>query len=104
MKIPPIEPFVHVSVEWEDAGMSGSLQCESIDLALQSYKPIKRKSTGLFIGVALKQGRRALLLGTDDDRTEDSPEAIGGIQQIPIAMVLDITTYVEEKKPPRKRR
>ena len=83
--IPTFEPVV---VTWEDAMAAGSEQHDSIPAAMRNYKPCIRKSIGLYIGIAEKDGRRALLIGTDDDRNDENPESIGGISQIPIGMVI----------------
>ena len=96
------QTFDPVSIQWEDAHTEACDQYDSVALALSSYKPMLRKTYGLWLGVAEKNGRQCILLATDDDRSEDCPESIGGISYIPKGMVIKIE--VMKPAPPAKRK
>ena len=97
-----IAPFQPVIALWEDAQTDASAQYDTVASCLRSYKPTLRKTIGLWIGLAEKDGRQCILLATDDDRSEDCPESIGGISYIPKGMVIKIE--VMKPAPPAKRK
>jgi len=96
------QPFTPVSITWEDATTEASAQYDSIVSCLRSYKPTIRKTYGLWVGMGEKDGRQCVLLATDDDRSEDCPESVGGISYIPKGMVIKIE--VMKPAPPAKRK
>ena len=94
--------FTRVEVEWEDAITKASDQHDSPAAALRSYRPYYRKSVGIWLGWAEREGREAAALATDDDRREDDPQAVGGISFIPRGMVVRVEPIAHP--PVRKRR
>jgi hypothetical protein len=100
IKSPPC--FHPVVVHWEDAESTGSSEFENPASALISYRPAIRKSIGFWVGFAIKDGRECAILATDDDRREDSPQALGGTFQIPKGMVIAIEPL--RLAPARKKR
>ena len=99
MKTPKV--FDVVTIVWEDAQTHATVQYDSPVAAVAAYKPCLRRSIGMWVGWARKDGRRVALIATDDDRGEESPEAIGGISQIPRGMIVAIEPVA---KPPARRR
>lgn len=96
MKTP--QAFQIVLVTWEDAKVDGAAQHESPDAAARTYKPCLRKSVGFWVGWGVKGSRRVAMIGMDDDRNEESPDAIGGVAQIPRGMILSIDPIPQPKK------
>ena len=87
-----------VVVQWEDAMANSSEQHDSTESAKRAFEPCFRKSVGYYVGYATKLGRKALLLATDDDRDPKlAPQAIGGIFQIPAALIVSIEVVRKAK-------
>lgn len=92
------EPFEPVCVTWEDAKTDASVQCTNLQDAFDSYCPTIRKTHGIYVGYAENDGRKCLLIATDDDRSEHEIEACGGISYIPAGMVIKITRPASKRK------
>lgn len=86
----PPKPFDIVEAVWEDATGGTNDTHATISDAIKAYRPCLRIVCGYFVGYGERDGRRALLVGTDNDRSEGNEEAIGGISTIPEHMVLSI--------------
>jgi len=97
MAIPRFDPFTPVEMTWIDA-FSDITKYGSVSEALQAYKPCIRKTVAKYIGVAERNGQRAVLLVTDDDRTPDDPEAMGAPIWTPVAMVIDLQPLILTKR------
>lgn len=96
-KFPVMTPVV---CSWEDAASSGGGNdtYDSPQSAVKAFRPVIRKTMGYFVGYASHGGRSCLLLCCDDDRTPESPEAVGGVNQIPVGMIVDIVPVCPPKK------
>jgi hypothetical protein len=94
-KIAPMQPCI---VTWEDAVHNAGEQHESVQAGLASYKPYFRKSIGFYVGRAEKDGRACVVLCTDDDRSEQSPDGVGGLFFVPAAMVVKIEPAIPPKR------
>ena len=99
-KTSKIEPFTPVVITWVDASAAGSGGHSTLAEALAAYKPCVRRTTGYYIGYTTREGEKALLIASDDDRTPDFPSACGGIIQTPAAMVrkIEVIGAVRRKK------
>jgi hypothetical protein len=82
--------FDPVVVTWEDASSNPAVQFASPAVAIAAYKPTLRKTYGMYVGLATTGERKALILASDDDRSDEEPTALGGPQQIPLGMVISI--------------
>jgi hypothetical protein len=91
-------PFDVCIVVWEDATGNGNDSHASVADALKNYRPCIRRSVGHYAGYAEKNGRRALILATDDDRSEGAEESLGGTITIPEGMVLKIEVLPAQVK------
>jgi hypothetical protein len=85
-------------VTWEDAVHLAGEQHESVAAGLSSYKPYFRKSIGFYVGRAEKDGRACVVLATDDDRSAESPDGVGGLFYVPAAMVVKIEPAIPPKR------
>lgn len=85
-----IEPFTPVVITWVDAVGSGSGSHTNIAECLASYKPCIRHTVGYYIGYAKRDGERALILASDDDRTPENQEAIGATIDTPASLIRKI--------------
>lgn len=94
MKLP--KPFAPCIVTWEDCYAQAAAQFNSPSDMLRSYKPLLRKTVGFYAGKVTKDGREAYIIATDDDRSQDDPQAIGGAIYIPAAMVVDCKPLYEQ--------
>lgn len=86
-----------VVVRWEDAVAGGSDQHDTQAAALKAYEPCFRSSVGMYVGYARSKERRALLIATDDDNYKGTPDAIGGVIQIPAGMVVHVEVIKTHK-------
>ena len=95
-KIAPMQPCI---VTWEDAVHNAGEQHESVAAGLASYKPYFRRSIGFYVGRTKEvEGRSFVVLCTDDDRSTDSPDAVGGLFFVPAAMVVKIEPAIAPKR------
>lgn len=81
------KPFDPVTVLWEDAVTGATEQYNSVQEAIDAYKPCMRKTFGLFIA----ETEDVVIVATEDDRTDEYPSAFGGVTRIPAGMVHAIT-------------
>lgn len=98
------EPFTPVVAIWEDCYTEAQSQFESPATALAAYKPCIRKSHGLYVGRAMRNGRDCVVIATDDDRNEDCPTGIGGPIFIPSGMLIRIEELQRPAVKKRRRR
>lgn len=92
------KPFDPVIVTWSDAYVEATEVCDSPSEALKAYKPLLRKSIGFWVG----RSDACVAIATDDDRKTDTPQRLGGISYIPLAMVTHIEV-LGKKDPVTKR-
>lgn len=98
------EPGSLVRLTWEDALHETAAQCNSVSEALNDYEPCIRKTVGHYIGEAEKNGRRCVVICTDDDREKGDEEKFGGPFFCPIGMVIRIEPLQVRVPPKRKKR
>src|SRR6185503_15897801 len=98
MAIQKIATMAPCIVTWEDAVHNAGEQHESPQAGLSSYKPYLRRSIGFYVGRAEKDGRSCVVLATDDDRSDQSPEGVGGLFYVPSAMVVKIESISPKKR------
>ena len=92
------KPMTPCSVTWIDAETLVGAQHESPSAALRAYRPAIRKSFGLWLGWATRDGHEAAALATDDDRSDEEPQAVGGISYIPKGIVVDVLSVASPTK------
>jgi len=89
----PIEPFEVVVVTWVDAYQDGSAQVNTIQEALDIYKPAVRQTVGHLV----HRDDKLTITADTADPSKEHPNACGGLFYIPSSLVVSVTR-------PRKRR
>ena len=103
-RLPYFSFMSNVVVVWEDAYADPQTQYMTREEAIKTaYNPTIRKTTGFFIGYGKKNGRRAIIIASDDDRSESCPEAHGGLFFCPVGMVLGVFPVVPPNRKVRTR-
>ena len=100
--MPDITPFSPVLLFWEDAFHDTTAQYDNVEAALREYDPKIRKTVGYYIGQTEKNGRRCVVISTDDDREGVDDEHLGGPFYCPVGLIIKIE-LLHRKKPRKKR-
>lgn len=90
MNVSKLKPFDIIICTWEDAWGDSATAYDSNREALAAYRPLLRKTVGWYVGVAECDGRRALIMGSDDDRVRTDGNGVGGLIFTPEGMVISI--------------
>lgn len=99
-----LKPFDPVVLTWEDAFHATTDQHSTLDAALRDYNPTLRKTVGYYVGEGEKNGRRCVVIATDDDREEPGDECIGGPFYCPIGMAISLEPLQRKAQQKKGRR